>query len=282
KKTITSKSYKIPINSHIYDLLTVLMDWISDQHLSKLVAEEEKASECLLTGVLASSRTTTHRRSVPTRLLFQQLLADMLFLVHTSAWRKHLESVAPTLWNWRCFFFPSCALETSPKFLPLVAEQFQWMPFVNPDLHMHVVKFIYWAIRQLDGGTQYATMTSTMRRLGEDLFKGVVPKGCQYISPEHTTDPKPKSAAFFKSSNLPLRLVSTLIIIKTVTQADYLAQAFDSLCVDLKTDEGKALFLDYQAVPIILSHIRISSKGVLSNAVDSLLQMTTQSSKCAK
>ncbi|CAI5771994.1 Coiled-coil domain containing 138 [Podarcis lilfordi] len=227
EKTITSKSYKMPINSHIYDLLTVLMDWISDQHLSKLVAEEEKASECLLTGVLASSRNYTQEKCI--------------------------------------------------RFLPLVAEQFQWMPFVNPDLHMHVVKFIYWAIRQLDGGTQYATMTSTMRRLGEDLFKGVVPKGCQYISPEHTTDPKPKSAAFFKSSNLPLRLVSTLIIIKTVTQADYLAQAFDSLCVDLKTDEGKALFLDYQAVPIILSHIRISSKGVLSNAVDSLLQMTTQS-----
>ncbi|XP_028583831.2 coiled-coil domain-containing protein 138 isoform X4 [Podarcis muralis] len=188
EKTVTSKSYKIPINSHIYDLLTVLMDWISDQHLSKLVAEEEKASECLLTGVLASSRNYTQEKCI-----------------------------------------------------------------------------------------RYATMTSTMRRLGEDLFKGVVPKGCQYISPEHTTDPKPKSAAFFKSSNLPLRLVSTLIIIKTVTQADYLAQAFDSLCVDLKTDEGKALFLDYQAVPIILSHIRISSKGVLSNAVDSLLQMTTQS-----
>ncbi|XP_028583834.2 coiled-coil domain-containing protein 138 isoform X6 [Podarcis muralis] len=168
EKTVTSKSYKIPINSHIYDLLTVLMDWISDQHLSKLVAEEEKASECLLTGVLASSRNYTQEKCI--------------------------------------------------RFLPLVAEQFQWMPFVNPDLHMHVVKFIYWAIRQLDGGTQYATMTSTMRRLGEDLFKGVVPKGCQYISPEHTTDPKPKSAAFFKSSNLPLRLVSTLIIIKTVTQ----------------------------------------------------------------
>lgn len=63
---------------------------------------------------------------------------------------------------------------------------------------------------------------------------------------------------------------------------DYLAQAFDTLCVDLKTDEGKALFLDYQAVPIILSHIKISSKGLLSSAIDSLLQMTTESSKCVK
>ncbi|XP_061482726.1 coiled-coil domain-containing protein 138 isoform X2 [Rhineura floridana] len=224
EKMITSKTSKIPLNVHIYDLLTVLMDWMSDQHLSKLIAEEERAAECLLTGTLASNRSYTQAKCI--------------------------------------------------KFLPLVAEQLQWMPFVNPNLHMHMIKFIYWSIRQLDGGIQFATMTSTMRRLGEDLFKGVVPKGSQYISP---SDPKPKSAAFFKSCSLPLRVVSTLIIIKTVTQADYLAQAFDSLCMDLKTDEGKALFLDYQAVPIILSHIRISSKGVLANAIDSLLQMTMES-----
>ncbi|XP_006760295.2 PREDICTED: coiled-coil domain-containing protein 138 [Myotis davidii] len=59
--------------------------------------------------------------------------------------------------------------------------------------------------------------------------------------------------------------------------ADYLAQAFDSLCLDLKTDEGKILFLEYQAVPVILNHLRISSKGLLSNVIDSLLQMTVES-----
>lgn len=61
--------------------------------------------------------------------------------------------------------------------------------------------------------------------------------------------------------------------------ADYLAQAFDSLCLDLKTDEGKILFLEYQAVPVILSHLRITSKGLLANVIDSLLQMTVESSK---
>ncbi|XP_053160765.1 coiled-coil domain-containing protein 138 isoform X2 [Hemicordylus capensis] len=221
----TSKAYKI-LNSHIYDLLTILMDWISDQHLSILIKEEERDVH-KLSGTLASNRSYTQEKCI--------------------------------------------------KFLPLVAEQLQWMPFVNPTLHMHVVKFIYWTIRQLDSGAQFAAMISSMRRLGEDLFKGVISKGSQYISSEHTTDPKPKSAAFFKSCNLPLRFVSTLIIIKTVTQADYLAQAFDSLCMDLKGDEGKTLFLDYQALPIILSHIRMSSKGLLSNAIDSLLQMTTES-----
>nr|XP_012296146.1 coiled-coil domain-containing protein 138 isoform X5 [Aotus nancymaae] len=163
------------------------------------------------------------------------------------------------------------------KLLPLMTEQLQWMPFVNTKLHEPFVKFIYWSLRQLDAGAQHLTMTSTLRRLGEDIFKGVVTKGIQDSSLEHSVENKPKTAAFFKSSNLPLRFLSTLIVLKTVTQADYLAQAFDSLCLDLKTEEGKTLFLEYQAVPVIISHLRISSKGLLSNVIDSLLQMTVES-----
>ncbi|XP_047602141.1 coiled-coil domain-containing protein 138 isoform X4 [Lutra lutra] len=124
---------------------------------------------------------------------------------------------------------------------------------------------------------KHSTMTSTLRRLGEDIFKGIVTKGIQDNSLEHSVENKPKIAAFFKSSSLPLRFLSTLIVLRTVTQADYLAQAFDSLCLDLKTDEGKVLFLEYQAVPVILNHLRISSKGLLSNVIDSLLQMTVES-----
>uniref|UniRef100_A0A670XTY1 Coiled-coil domain containing 138 n=1 Tax=Pseudonaja textilis TaxID=8673 RepID=A0A670XTY1_PSETE len=218
---------KVPLNSHVYNLLTVLMDWISEQHLCKLIVEEEKENIHKLTGTFVFSKNYVQEKCV--------------------------------------------------KLLPLVVEQLQWLPFVNPNLHFPVVKCIYWAVRQLDGSTQHAAMTSTMRRLGEDLFKGVVPKESQHNSSEQSTDSKAKAASFFKSCNLSLRVVSTLIIIKVVTQADYLAQAFDSLCIDLKTEEGKVLFLDYQAVPIILTHLRISRKGLLSNAIDSLLQMTTES-----
>ncbi|XP_036729338.1 coiled-coil domain-containing protein 138 isoform X3 [Balaenoptera musculus] len=163
------------------------------------------------------------------------------------------------------------------KLLPVMTEQLQWMPFVNAKLHEPFVKFIYWSLRQLDAGTQHSTMTSTLRRLGEDIFKGVVTKGLQDNSFEHSVESKPKTAAFFKSSSLPLRFLSTLIVLKTVTQADHLAQAFDSLCLDLKADEGKNLFLECQAVPVVLSHLKVSSKGLLSSAIDSLLQMTVES-----
>jgi len=68
---------------------------------------------------------------------------------------------------------------------------------------------------------QHATMTSTMRRLGEDIFKGIVSKGNPHSSSEHSTESKSKSAAFFKSSCMPLRFLSTLIVLKTVTQGKF-------------------------------------------------------------
>ncbi|XP_053931120.1 coiled-coil domain-containing protein 138 isoform X3 [Cuculus canorus] len=221
------ENLQLPLNSQVYELLTFLMDWISDQHLSKIKIQEEREGSRKFTVAQTTKKPCTQERCM--------------------------------------------------KLLPMAAEQLQWMPFVNPKLHMPVIKFIYWSIRQLDTGVQHAIMTSTMRRLGEDIFKGIVSKGNPHSPSEQSTQSKSKSAAFFKSSCMPLRFLSTLIVLKTVTQVDYLAKAFDSLCVDLKTDEGKALFLEYQCVPVILRHLKVSSRGLLSSALDGLLQMTMES-----
>ncbi|XP_075419477.1 coiled-coil domain-containing protein 138 [Tenrec ecaudatus] len=227
EKIPLSKTSKVPLNTQVYELLTMFMDWISDHHLSKV-----KTEDAGMEGEKALIKHTSQRSDIQ---------------------------------------------EKCVKLLPVISEQLQWMPFVSAKYHEPFVKFIYWSLRQIDAGTQHSTLTSTLRRLGEDIFKGVVTKGTQENSVEHAVDNRPKAAAFFRSSSLPLRFLSTLIVLKTVTQVDYLAQAFDSLCLDLKTDEGKALFLDYQAVPVILGHLRISSKGLLSNVIDSLLQMTMES-----
>uniref|UniRef100_A0A8C0VRC0 Coiled-coil domain containing 138 n=1 Tax=Cyanistes caeruleus TaxID=156563 RepID=A0A8C0VRC0_CYACU len=218
---------QLPLNSQVYELLTYLMDWISDQHLSKMKAQEER-EDSHKPMVTQSSKTT-------------------------------------------------CTQEKCMKLLPIATEQLQWMPYVNPKLHVPVLKFIYWSIRQLDtSDIQHATMRSTMRRLGEDIFKGIVCKGNPHSS-EQSTESKSKSTAFFKSFCMPLRFLSTLIVLKTVKQVDYLAQAFESLRADLKTDEGKALFLEYQCVPVVLSHLKVSSASLLSSALDGLLQMTMES-----
>ncbi|XP_057900434.1 coiled-coil domain-containing protein 138 [Melospiza georgiana] len=219
-----SRTATLPLNSQVYELLTYLMDWISDQHLSKIKTQEESHKP----------RVTQSSKNFYTQ-------------------------------------------EKCMKLLPTAAEQLQWMPYVNPKLHVSVIKFIYWSIRQLDTDTQHTAMRSTMRRLGEDIFKGIVSKGNPQSSSEQPTESKSKSAAFFKSLCMPLRFLSTLIVLKTVKQVDYLAQAFESLRADLKTDEGKALFLEYQCVPVVLSHLKVSSTSLLSRALDGLLQMTMES-----
>ncbi|XP_053791390.1 coiled-coil domain-containing protein 138 isoform X2 [Vidua chalybeata] len=227
KVMATSRTAVLPLNSQVYELLTYLMDWISDQHLSKIKTQEAREG-------------------------------------------SHKPRVTQSSKN-------PCTQEKCMKLLPIATEQLQWMPYVNPKLHVPMIKFIYWSIRQLDTDIQHTTMRSTMRRLGEDIFKGVVSKGNPHSSSEQSTESKSKSAAFFKSFCMPLRFLSTLIVLKTVKQVDYLAQAFESLRVDLKTDEGKALFLEYQCVPVILSHLKVSSTSLLSSALDGLLQMTMES-----
>ncbi|NXM89870.1 CC138 protein, partial [Oenanthe oenanthe] len=42
EKVATSKTATLPLNSQVYELLTYLMDWISDQHLSKIKTQEER------------------------------------------------------------------------------------------------------------------------------------------------------------------------------------------------------------------------------------------------
>ncbi|XP_012374430.1 coiled-coil domain-containing protein 138 isoform X4 [Dasypus novemcinctus] len=168
EKIPISKTYKVPHNAQVYELLTTFMDWISDHHLSKLKHEESG-----IDGEKPLFKFSSQRNDIQ---------------------------------------------EKCVKLLPVIAEQLQWMPYVNAKLHEPFIKFIYWSLRQLDTRTQHSTFTSTLRRLGEDIFKGVTIKGIHDNSLEHSVENKPKAAAFFKSSNLPLRFLSTLIVLKTVTQ----------------------------------------------------------------
>ncbi|XP_056411997.1 coiled-coil domain-containing protein 138 [Hyla sarda] len=165
----------------------------------------------------------------------------------------------------------NCFQEKCAKVLPVLVEQFQWMPMVSGKLHLSFMRFSYWTLRQLENRTQ-STLTSTIRRLGEETFKGVV----YHPVEDSMTEERPRSVAFFKSNNFPLRFVSTLVILKTVTQVDYLAQALDSLCMDLKSDEGRTLFLEYHAVPIVVELLHVSNRGLISSVLDILLQLSME------
>ncbi|NXF43292.1 CC138 protein, partial [Oceanites oceanicus] len=62
KVMVTSKIAKLPLNSQVYELLTFLMDWISDQHLSKIKIQEEREDSHKLLATQTSKKTCTQER----------------------------------------------------------------------------------------------------------------------------------------------------------------------------------------------------------------------------
>uniref|UniRef100_A0A3B3QA77 Coiled-coil domain containing 138 n=1 Tax=Paramormyrops kingsleyae TaxID=1676925 RepID=A0A3B3QA77_9TELE len=175
----------------------------------------------------------------------------------------------------------SPAAETDPpvclmgplQVLPLLAEQLQTLPVDDLALHMSLLRFIYWSLRQLDGPPQN-TLTSTFRRLGEEVYRGTVLQG---VSLDLDPPQRTKSPFFYKSPSRHARFLSTLILLKTVTQADILAQALGTLHEDVRHDDGRALFLLYRALPVISSHLKAGSRTLLSLALDVLQQMSLES-----
>lgn len=68
---------------------------------------------------------------------------------------------------------------------------------------------------------QSARMRPTMERLAEVIFKGVVQKGSMQKCTRKSTQSKPKPALFFKSSSMPLRFLSTLVVLRTTKQGKF-------------------------------------------------------------
>ncbi|NWW75319.1 CC138 protein, partial [Climacteris rufus] len=62
KVMVVSKTVKLPLNSQVYELLTCLMDWISDQHLSKIKIEEEREDSHKLMVTQSSKNPCTRER----------------------------------------------------------------------------------------------------------------------------------------------------------------------------------------------------------------------------
>ncbi|NWI16064.1 CC138 protein, partial [Crypturellus soui] len=64
KGTVASTIPKVPLNLQVYELLTALMDWISDQHLSKLKTQEEREGSHKLLLTQNSKKTYTQEKCI--------------------------------------------------------------------------------------------------------------------------------------------------------------------------------------------------------------------------
>nr|KAF6443281.1 coiled-coil domain containing 138 [Molossus molossus] len=228
EKVPASKTYKVPPNAQVYELLTVFMDWISDYHLRRLRSEEPGTDGEKLQLQLASQRNEIQERCVKLPALASSPAVCFC---------SRPELLISLLRKLQELFRSSSAT----RFQVLASQPQPW--------------WLLWSLH-------YNLMMAT-----------------KSLAPAHDDRAAAVDAVCERQAARALREVHLLVSAAAGGRraADYLAQAFDSLCLDLKTDEGKILFLEYQAVPVILSHLRISSKGLLPNVIDSLLQMTVES-----
>ncbi|XP_034417481.1 coiled-coil domain-containing protein 138-like isoform X5 [Cyclopterus lumpus] len=169
------------------------------------------------------------------------------------------------------------------KVLPLLADQLHHTPLSEPDLLLNLLRLIHWAFRHMDSSTQHVALSATLRRIGEEVSKP--PAQVTGLQSEDPDLPKSDSGAaggpcrscpLSRSPCLHTRILSTIIILRTVTQADVLAQALDSLRTELMSEESRGLFIRYGGVCELLSMLQ-AGRGGLHTPVDILMQLSEQS-----
>uniref|UniRef100_UPI0037E732A4 coiled-coil domain-containing protein 138-like n=1 Tax=Semicossyphus pulcher TaxID=241346 RepID=UPI0037E732A4 len=169
------------------------------------------------------------------------------------------------------------------KVLPLLADQLHHTPLSESELLLNLLRLIHWALRHMDSSTPLVALSGTLRRIGEQVSKSPV----QSTAPESEDPDLPKSCSvaaagpcrswpLYRSPCPHTRILSTLIILRTVTQADVLAQALDSLHSELVAEESRGFFIHYGGVSVLLLMLR-AGRGGLHTPADILMQLTEQS-----
>ncbi|XP_041807282.1 coiled-coil domain-containing protein 138-like [Chelmon rostratus] len=242
-----------------------------------------KSAECIKTSkkekTAAPGKPSNKGSSSPTPLKLLALLLDWTLDGQTfsSASENKGKGVGQ-------FLPPEIVLnERCLKVLPLLADQLHHTPLSEPDLLLNLLRLIHWALRLMDSSAQHVALSATLRRIGEEVSK----PPAQLTVPQSEDPDLPKSCSgaaggacrswpLYRSPCPHTRILSTLIILRTVTQADVLAQAVDSLRTELMSEDSRGLFIHYKGVCVLLSMMR-AGRGGLHTPVDILMQLTEQS-----
>ncbi|PVD34436.1 hypothetical protein C0Q70_05709 [Pomacea canaliculata] len=223
-------------NSPVYDIMSVLLEWVCDAHLRQSITDQP-----------------THPSE---KFCAPEFLQDKI-------------------------------LKVLPSFVDILRETH----LTSVKRSLPCLQFIYWSLLLIEQGNsqQKASLSSTLRRLGEEIYRprwlrltddsaaGIAIAGRMLEPGETVGSEAPKDGLFLCSHNQHIRLLSCLIILKTLSQADVIAHAFEVLKVELKSEVAKELFLYYQATQVIIHYLKPVNKVFMGTAVDILLQMSTDS-----
>ncbi|KAL8617204.1 hypothetical protein ACOMHN_014374 [Nucella lapillus] len=171
------------------------------------------------------------------------------------------------------------------KLLPSFVEILRESQLVSVKRCLPCLQFLYWSLLLIEQGSsqQKASLSSTLRRLGEEIYRPRWLRGAEDAATppasgvSHSAGDPTRDALFLRSHNQHVRLLSCFIILKTLSQADIVAHAFDVMKAELKWEVSKELFLYYQATPVITHFLKPTNKAFMGTAVDIVLQMSAES-----
>ncbi|XP_026233214.1 coiled-coil domain-containing protein 138 isoform X2 [Anabas testudineus] len=161
------------------------------------------------------------------------------------------------------------------KVLPLLADELHHTAWLEPDLLLNVLRLIHSALTHLDNGTQHVALSATLRRIGDEVSKPTAQSADLSKSCSEAAGPL-RNWPLYRSPCPHTRILSTLLILRTVFQADVVAQALDSLHTELMSVESRGLFILYGGVRAVLLVLR-AGRGGLHKPIDILMQLTEQS-----
>ncbi|XP_063355072.1 coiled-coil domain-containing protein 138-like isoform X2 [Pelmatolapia mariae] len=171
----------------------------------------------------------------------------------------------------RCLPLEVLLSERCLKVLPLLADQLHHTPLSEPKLLLNLLRLIYSALRHLDNSRQHVAPSATLQWIGEEVSKPA----------EDSDHPMKCSEAagswpLYRSPCPHTRILSVLIIFSTITQADVLSQALESLYRELMNEESRGLFIHYGGVQRLLSVLQGSRTG-LNMPIDILMKLSEES-----
>ncbi|XP_068185964.1 coiled-coil domain-containing protein 138-like isoform X2 [Antennarius striatus] len=173
--------------------------------------------------------------------------------------------------------------ESCLKMLPLLADQIHHSPISEPELLLNLLRLIHWTLRHMDSSAQHVALSSSLRRIGEGVSKHSIHfTVCQSEDPDlprtsiGVAGRACRSWPLYRNPCPHTRILSTLIILRTVTQVDVLAQALDTLHTELMSVESRGLFIHYEGVCVLLSML-LAGRGGLNTPIDILMQLTEES-----
>ncbi|CAF0714398.1 unnamed protein product [Brachionus calyciflorus] len=133
------------------------------------------------------------------------------------------------------------------------------------------LEFIYWSLLHFDSSfqNQKLNLSNTFRRIGEELFKNI----------HSSKTDEAFSVEWLDLQDTKSRLLSYMIILRTLNQIDYIIQIFELLKDELKEEGQKETFLGYHGTWTILKWCKLGNQIVLNLSTEVYLIMSVEWTK---